>query len=410
LINIKDIYGEEYKKISVLGESIFVKYIEKDVEKLLGKIFKDLQLKKNFSSDYVLNFIKELVSIISEKGIHNVKVDPSIVDIFDDNFFEVKVIIPLAGINMVKDLLTVGKINLRKFTDKDFKFHIENVEEIWRINPFHTQQEKDYFITEDRKWFSNFINKTCAEFKIFAEYEIAVDLAINECDKALNLIRYAVSYLHHKDYRMFVGLQGEIQRGFRSIFAFKTDFKKYHTNDKMVGALYPFEITDENITKMRKIGFFDISILLKKMNHELTEFERTLLLGINWFSDSQIQTELQNEFLSLMICMEIFLNPDHKESISSFIPEATPILFVKHEHRKVIKENLVKYYKIRSEIVHGNEINLDSNSVAELRSIVRRLILWMIQNKEYITSKDELVKSIIEQMNDQKLNTNFDLK
>lgn len=409
-ILLKNAYeSSDFRKIEIYGESIFINYYSGNYNKLLGKIFKELNLKNNFSSDYVKNFIDELISKIFESGIDNVKKDPLLVDIFDENFYEVIVYVPLDGIKMTKDLLTVGKINLREFTANDAEFHNKNIEHLMIINPHHTAVEKKYLIERCSDDFENLVGTICAEFRIYADYNTAMKKALDECYKALDIIRYAIPWIYHKDFNVFVGLKGEITRGSRNSFACKSDFKNYNFKYQRVGASVQFEISDENISIMRKIGFFKLSQSLKKSDNGLTDFERSLLIGMHWFADSQMQNDLENEFLSLMICMEIFLTPNEKDSITTFISEATALLIADLEHRKKLRDQIRGFYGIRSAIVHEGKRDIDQDSAGKLRYIVRLLLWRMIKIKDNFSSTKHLVEKIQESINNQKLRTELSL-
>lgn len=102
---------------------------------MLGEIFRDLKLQNNFSKEYVDEFIDDLVIEIFEKGLDKVEKDPLIADVFEETFYESIIYIPLDGIKMEKQLLTVGKMNLREFTQKDADFHIKNISNLMAINP-----------------------------------------------------------------------------------------------------------------------------------------------------------------------------------------------------------------------------------------------------------------------------------
>lgn len=256
--------SSDFREIELYGQPIFIKYNSKNYKMLLGMIFKDLKLKNNFTSEFVKIFIDKLISKIFEMGIDNVKKNHLLVDIFDENFHEVIVYIPIDGIVMVKDLLTVGKINLKKFTDKDAKFHLEKIEYLMKNYPHYSDKRKNDIIESFRNNLDILVDTTCVEFKIYADYKTALKKALDECNKSFDLIRYAIMSLYHKDYKMLVGLKGEVQRGTRNSLVCRSDFQDYCYFEKMAGALYEFKISDEIISKMRKIGFFKLSQILKK--------------------------------------------------------------------------------------------------------------------------------------------------
>ena len=134
------------------------------------------------------------------------EIDPLSVDIFDRYFYEVIIYMSIDGINMVKDLLTVGNINLYEFTEDKSNFLIDKSRKIIISNPYDSKKTKDFYLKHDADMISKFVGKTCAEFKIFAEYKLAIKYAEKECERVLDLLRYAVSFLYHKNHRVLIGL------------------------------------------------------------------------------------------------------------------------------------------------------------------------------------------------------------
>ena len=111
-----------------------------------------------------------------------------------------------------------------------------------------------------------------------------------------------------------------------------------------------------------------------------------------------------------MICMEIFLNPGQKATISSFVSESMAIILNKPENRKELRDRIDYLYNVRSRIAHGEKVNLDEEDVDELRSYTKTLIFVMIKYKSFIKSTEKLIDKIYDQMQDQKLCVEFDLK
>jgi hypothetical protein len=220
-------YGTNYRKIEIHGNSIFIKYNERKYNVLLGEIFRDLKLKNNFSKEYVDEFISDLVTEIFEKGLDKVEKDPLMADIFEDTFYESIVYIPLDGIKMEKQLLTVGKINLREFTQKDADFHIQNISYLMAINPHYTNKRANGIVELEKERISRLIG-VCAEFQVYADPKKAIDLAEKECEKVLDLFRWTVSYIHHRNHNVYIGMKGEIPRSSRETLVAKTDFRSYN--------------------------------------------------------------------------------------------------------------------------------------------------------------------------------------
>ena len=145
---------------------------------------------------------------------------------------------------------------------------------------------------------------------------------------------------------------------------------------------------------MEKIGIFKASEILNKPKY--SDFEETILLGIHWFANSLSQKEIENQFLSLMIILEVFLTPGGTEPITKSISESIArILLAGLNKRKALKDDVKKLYKKRSAIVHGRKKDMPSaEDVSQLRAIASDLILWMIEKSDRFENKDELLDYI----------------
>lgn len=224
--------------------------------------------------------------------------------------------------------------------------------------------------------------------------------AHKELEKILDLLQYSVSIIYPEN-QIFLGLQGPITKEtFTFSFILDPNYKFSSTIIGLEGQINKFKINAKNIKKMHEIGVFKISTILEKFEDSLTPFEQTLITGIHWFANSQNQTKLENQFLSLMICLEVFLTPDDdRDPISTSIAEAASILLNPEHKRSKFVSKIKKFYTKRSAIVHGrkrlhkNE-NLSREDVNKLREIVGNLIQWMANHKDSFESKKELLQHI----------------
>jgi len=55
---------------------------------------------------------------------------------------------------------------------------------------------------------------------------------------------------------------------------------------------------------MERIGAFKLSDILAKPEKQLTDFEKTLLRTLHWFSSSLTQPEIENQLLNMITCLE----------------------------------------------------------------------------------------------------------
>ncbi|AUB59387.1 hypothetical protein BK009_01030 [Methanobacterium subterraneum] len=363
---------------------------------IVGDIFRDMGLKKNFSSNYVREFIDDLISDTLKMGFENVKTNPLIIDTFDDVFHEVTIYVPLSGIKMIKEELKIGKIVIKKMTDETVDGITSNLESLLRQNPYFFPKEKEEGIKFVTDLYAQFRGKVCAEFKMIGEEDIALKVAKEECERSLDLLRLLDIYLQSRDHNICISLEGETVRGYQNAIIFKSNFKHYKMANEFKGSPIDLEISDELIKKMKYFGIFILSEILEKPLKDLTDFEKTFLLGIHWFANFSSQREIENQYLSLMIALEIFLTPGSGEPITNYIAEGASIINeIGIENRKKLKSNIKTLYSKRSSIVHGRLDDISTeDDVNTLKNIILGLIFWMTQNSHRFESKDDLLNFI----------------
>lgn len=302
--------------------------------------------------------------------------------------------IPLDGIKINFSELKIGKITLIKMSKSIIDELTDNLEYLVRNNPYYRAKDKEDAIKSEKQNILKFKDKICAKFTLFAEKDIAIEQAFKECENSLDLLRFSSYFFYSRDYKVNIGLEGEINRFFHEIIAHKRNYTEYTFKGQLKGPLSNFEITDEKVETMRKIGIFKVSEILKRS--KLTNFEETLLLGIHWFTNSISQREIENQFLSAMIVLEIFLTPGGYEPISNSIAESTARILVSGlKNRKELKKTIKKLYEKRSNIVHGRKNRMPKEEdIATLQNITADLIMWMIKKSHTFKTKKDLINHL----------------
>lgn len=390
----KESVGKNSRYVVGKGLCFYIKNYEERYNQLVGCIFRELNLRKNFSSGYVRKFIDGVVSDVLKNGINVVKADPLIIDNFDVYFGDVIVYIPLEGMELNVEELKIGKVTLMKLNNTQLNDLADKLEQLLINNPYVKTDNKSHF-DRIRGLFLKLEGKTLAKFCIFAEEDIAVDKAKKECDKVLDLIRFSSYFSHYRD-RVSIGFEGDIIRGFYQLIVHMDNFKGYYIPNQFKGPMDNFEINEALREHMENIGIFKLSKILEKSSQERTEFEDTLLLGLHWFSDSMTQKQLANQFLSLMICLEIFLTPHGDVPISNSIAESAAILLLSElDKRKELKQIIKDLYLKRSAIVHGRKNDMPNDvDLEKLQEIVGHLILRITDQKDNFEDKKQLLSHI----------------
>jgi hypothetical protein len=300
-------------------------------------------------------------------------------DILEKPFQEIIVFLFLEGIELDIEHSTIelGNIVLKKMT----KEIAENLDE---------HEKRILFSTKD------YIGKIYSEFKTFSEPKWAIEQAEKETSKVLDLIGYAIPFIYSNVHKISVGFQGQVLTNSPgSIICYNPEYGVRYWADNLKHTQSNFQINNYNLKIMEDNGIFKLADILKKPKNKKTQFEHTILLSIHWFRISQVQNDIKNEFLSLIICMEIFLTPHTLEiPITKFISESIGMILRPPENRVSIMKKIKKFYGLRSDIVHGRSTKVDPEDINELRNTLKELIQRMIYFEQFFDKKSNLLESI----------------
>jgi hypothetical protein len=221
-----------------------------------------------------------------------------------------------------------------------------------------------------------------------AEPNRARELAEQETQLALDLLRYSIPALYRDGEIIRIGLSSQMSFIYQQTLSLSSD--SFLTYRNLLHRDY--EISKNNFTVLREIGVFEVSDILRKPYEDLNDFEKTLLRGIHWFADSQTQVKIENEFLNLVTCLEVFFTPDKGDPISSSIAEGTALLLGEDlKERKRIKRRVKELYSLRSQVSHGGHSSILNKDVVDLKFIAMKLLVKMIEWRETFKSRRNLI-------------------
>ena len=295
------------------------------------------------------------------------------------------VYIPLAGIKLNVEALRIGNIKLFSMTDSQFNNIAKQVGGLIS-NQAGTAEQKQQLISI---WLRDLKGNICAEYRCIADSDRAEERAYAECQRVFDLIRFAIHIMGQDHYRATVGFLGEISRSNLTIPVISSDAQSFAINSSTKGPLAPFNIDSRTIERMEELGIFRVAELLKQKLKE-DSFEETLLRGIRWFSNAQVQVVRENQLLNLTTCLETFLTRRGMEQITNTVAEGVAfVLSTNLVERKRMKGRILDFYNLRSRISHEGRSAVLSSELEEFKSIVGNFLKTMIQKIDtFRTNKD----------------------
>lgn len=348
------------------GRKISKKYAEDRFNSLLVKLSKDGNDEN--ATEYFEDLIKDFETVSSKECV---------------------VFLPVFGISMELNSIKFGKIKLVRLTDEKIS-EIKALVRTQYLKTANNLEEKEYFIRKECERIDMYLKEaeSCAEFYTFAETNRAVELIDEEAQRVIDIFRYAIPALYARNLNVFIGLQGEYSRQDRYVFASCGDH--FVSSLSNVGALGKFEINLKNLKQMKNLNIFKLNKIIR--NDDRNDFEDTLLLGLKWFSRSQTHKEPINQFMDLITCIEVFLNPGKGQPTTLSLTEGLAILLTDDViERKKIKAEFDKLYLIRSNIAHGVRESIEDKDMNYLIGITGLLISLLTDRKDEFENKKSLI-------------------
>lgn len=307
------------------------------------------------------------------------------------------VYIPLVGVVIPSSELELGNIRLVNITQPAIDAVLDNARSIIDQTT-HTLQEKVSITQRYAEDISqNLTRRLFAVYQVNAEPSRALERGEEETRRALELLRFAAASFR-SDNKMVIGLAGEANRVLRWSLAISE--KHVSTNSRVIGAVVPLELTDDRLAHMEKIGVFVLSNVLRKAEADISDFERTLLRSLHWFSSAQTQGEPENRFLNLVTSLETLLTPRDGNPIGTAIAEGVALLLSDNlADRKRVKRRIKELYQQRSAVSHGGKKPILDSDLRELEVFSGSLLMVLIHRRAEFSSQ----KALLDWLEDAKL-------
>jgi hypothetical protein len=355
--------------------------------KVVEAFYKEKGWSDKFSGKFISNKIDEILIrlVRDDKSSENLPgyLDAMISEL-DSYSIEQVVYIPLFGIDMMScPQIKLGNVVIKCIDE-------EKVAEL--IAKVHHEVKVCFDVIEKIN------NRICTEFHIVAEPILALEIAEIETMRAIDLLRYSIPFAYPTvSDSVRIALHGDVSRTRRFEIISSSSSKSFNTLDSIIGPLYDFEITPENIKLMKKIGVFKLSKLLGQ--DKLNSLEEKILSSVHWFANSQMKTEREDQLLNLMTCLETFFTPeDFRDPIIQNVAEGTALLI---EDNEIDRKNTItiirRLYSLRSSLSHHGRGKVRSEDISTLKRIdmiVLTTLIELMEKSNEFNGKGELQKLI----------------
>lgn len=353
---------EKYSKFFMLNSSgktyYFTPIAHKKYDDLIFLISTKI-LKNRFSISFI------------EKEINNQLLDIDSIEKL--NFFltdmrnktsDLKFYIPLYGIT-----LSGNELNLGVFSLKSKNKVIEDINA--SNSDFQTEPLLNISFKKENQVF------------LYNEYqtdtEKALDITITQANRLIDILNWIFYNISDTSEKYSISLDEKNNNYIKYLSVENSGI--FSTRQKVKSRELELDLTNTHVQE--KILNEENSWLINLITEpQINDFYDAILKSIHWFSKFHIEYENDNKLLYLAISLEALLS--EKISTTSYISDRVAfILGSNKESRLKIRDLTRSLYDLRSNIAHGNQINIvDDNNLKSLEKITSHIINYALKEKD----------------------------
>ena len=146
------------------------------------------------------------------------------------------------------------------------------------------------------------------------------------------------------------------------------------------------ELEKHILSKLGKSQWELIDKLILKKGSSRSNIENKLLDGIHWLSESTKLDTNNSKFAKIAFALETLLGGEPKDEdlkvrgITAMLAERSSFISGKDlNDRQVIDRDIRKYYRIRSEVVHGGGKEVSFDDIENFGQLVRRISIDLLE-------------------------------
>lgn len=359
--------------------------------KILDEFKKDNDVSRKFSKKYLEELIRDVIidllpvppkKIVSEARIRCAQLIRTLSKL-EVNWL---IIVPITNLEIRTRFLDVGNVRFSKFAKNTEKRILAN-------------KKGKYRNLLSNKVLPKYRNASIATVNISAVDEVrAKELALIAINDAIDILRFYRLNAHFRNVniaRNNINTVGRLHRGDEVILCLGNPprFNQAIPFFEKIGFLFPFKIDNKGRDAIRRDGFNFLSGMLKKKEANRLDLEKRVMSAVHFCALSTYDESITNSFVNNMVSLEALLIKG-KEAKSVNIAERVALIVGKNsKQKKWLDDQMVKLYRIRSEIVHAGKSDLTSSDIKLLRLINYSTIvnLLKISKKETFQSISDLI-------------------
>jgi len=261
-----------------------------------------------------------------------------------------------------------------------------------------------------KQWQKDYMTRLqgVADMHVFArvnapgDLEKAVSYAITQVNSTLDLLRMLCFPFHHFTDACRIGVIGDTgftpyatirinQRQFVIHFESPFDISGYATS----------ELRKHILSKLKQPQLALINKLILKTEDSRINMKNKLLDGIHWLAESTKPDSYRARFAKISFALETLIGgePEDEElkvrGITAMLAERAAFIAGKDlDDRSSIDEDVRKYYRLRSEIVHGSKRDIALDDINGFGVLIRRIILGLLKRLDELGDNLSTVENL----------------
>jgi hypothetical protein len=335
----------------------------KSLEKLLEKLLRLYNEKKDSADVLITDSIKAEIKEIKESIKGWTAVAPVDFLIFED----------------VTEL-TVGKVTFK--TGKEIVDYTK-VE-------FHTRIDANASSEEDKAGLKALIdqqvpqifisNSVVAKISVEGESSKVKDLAEEEIETSLNLLRCYTHVLFSHGLRVKMGLRHTTGYYFRPSMGFSSTDESWTFESNNVGVNHNFELSKAKIAFLKKRYAFDeLSQIIAKPTSQRTKLEKLIVTTIRWLGRGVSEDDKANKVLHYAAASETLIMGQISEGeiTEKFSRRLAYLIGRSSEERANLYARAKALYNKRSKVIHAGSTAIEESDVIALEFLTLKALVEM---------------------------------
>jgi len=307
---------------------------------------------------------------------------------------EWEIVTPIAEL-YIENEFSIGNINLITLSKEIIDGWESSKEDIKKTANIVVNGEQSNSYEELRK---SYCGKAAAKYSIEAELNRAIEMANEETDISLSILRYFSRANVIPNLISCCTISGAENINVIKNLIIRNNLLSINHIAINRNYIRNWIIQKDDLELFKKMGLNKLSNLLKK--ETLSKFESTLLDSLLIYSRNSLMQNIHDKIIYILSSLEAILIIDNNESIMQNLSERIAILIGKNvEEKKQIIRNIKTIYGLRSKFLHhGNQdLKISQNEdVRKFLEIVHTLYAHLIGNIGYFKTKEHLIEFILE--------------